>query len=108
MTPERIVSLIADGARPFAIVCLSLGLVLAIFIPGASFGIATICGTLAGGLVGARSFENHSQIKATAEVAKATGADMSTTVKTVVTPAASTQTIEKASSPSPPPNSHMG
>ncbi len=115
MTFERIVGLVADGARPFSIICLSLGLVAAIFIPGASFGIATICGTLAGGLVGARSFENHSQIKASADVAKATGADMSSTIKTVVTPSAATQTVEKSSSPNPapaatppPPNSHMG
>lgn len=74
----------------------------AVFVPRASFGIASLVATLAGGLVGARSFENHSEIKAKADVAKATGADTSTTVKTVVTPAAATQTVEKTSSPNPP------
>lgn len=114
MTIERIVSNIADVARPLSILVLCIGLMAAVFIKEASFGIASLVATLAGGLVGARSFENHSQIKATADVAKATGADMSSTIKTVVTPAAATQTVEKTSSPNPPPvpqppsNSHMG
>lgn len=61
---------IADLARPMSIVILSLGLTVAIFVPNANATIAAIAGTLAGGLVGARSFENHTQIKAEAEVKK--------------------------------------
>lgn len=103
MTPERFVSNIAELARPLSILILCTGLMAAVFIRTANFGIASLVATVAGALVGARSFENHSEIKAKADVAKATGTDLSTTVKTVVTPAAATQTVEKTSSPNPPP-----
>lgn len=73
MTFDAFNKCLADLARPASIVILTVGITAAIFVPGANEAIAMIAGTLAGGLVGARSFENHTQIKAEAEIKKTIG-----------------------------------
>lgn len=72
MNLDAINKCIAELSRPISIVILSTGIASAIFVPNASATIATIAGTLAGALVGARSFENHTQIRADAEVKAST------------------------------------
>jgi hypothetical protein len=68
MTLERAVNLVGDGARPFGIIFLAACIGVALFIPAVTLDKIVAVGGVLGLFVGARSWENQTQIKADALV----------------------------------------
>lgn len=75
---------IADSARPVCIYWLGGSLAIGPFVH-ADLGLTGISSAAFLALIGARSFENSTQIKATADVAKATTTSQTITPTTVAT-----------------------
>lgn len=61
---------IGDVARPLSIIILAAAIAISLFVPSATVDKITAVGFVLGLFVGARSWENSTQIKANASVAK--------------------------------------
>lgn len=72
MSWERGIALLGDAARPLSILIFALGVTIGMFTH-ADVAALTVAAGCFGALVGARSFENHTQIKADADVKKSNG-----------------------------------